>query len=66
MKSILGCTTIGFILLSEAPTAAPVIAASETGVSIILFLPNFLSKSFIVFPTYHGLHNPCPITKTSG
>ena len=49
----------------EAPIVAPVTASSETGVSITRDLPNFLSKSFIVSPTYHGDHSPWPITKNS-
>ena len=42
-----------------APKTAPVTAAdSATGVSI-RSLPYFLSKSFIVLPTYQGLQTPC-------
>ena len=57
---------IGLIFANDAPTAAPVHADSETGVSMTLSLPNFLSKFVIEFPTYQGLQSPCPITKTSG
>ena len=54
-----------FIPANEAPIAAPVVADSETGVSITRSLPNFLSRSVIELPTYHGLHKPCPITNVS-
>jgi pyruvate dehydrogenase E1 component beta subunit len=39
---------------------------AHPGVSITRSIPNFLSKSVMEFPTYQGLHNPCPITNTSG
>jgi len=55
------CTIIAHAGQSS-PTAAPVQADSDTGVSITLCAPNFLSKSVMELPTYQGLHNPCPIT----
>ena len=45
MKSILGCTIIGRKPVSAAPKAAPVVAFSATGESIILcFFPVDLAR----------------------
>ena len=49
-----------------APMAAPVQAASDTGVSRTRCLPNSWSRFVIELPTYHGLHRPWPIVKTLG
>ena len=47
-----------------APMPAPVIAFSETGVSITRSSPYFSNNPLQVFPTYQGLLTPCPIKKT--
>ena len=47
-----------------APTAAPVTAFSETGVSITRDGVNLSMRLMQLFPTYHGLVTPCPMTMT--
>ena len=66
MKSIRGWITTTRIPASAAPMAAPVVALSDTGESMTRSRPNSRSRSFMLLPTYHGLHTPCPIAKTSG
>ena len=40
----------------------------RNNLEVLIYEPfyNFLSKSVIEFPTYHGLHKPWPITNVSG
>jgi hypothetical protein len=43
---------------AAAPTAAPVTAFSDTGVSITRLSPNLSNRPWAVFPTYQGLLTP--------
>src|SRR3989338_5379790 len=66
MKSMRGWTTIAFMPTIAAPTAAPVMAFSETGGSITRCSPKREIRSLHLLPTYHGLFTPCPIRNTDG
>ena len=55
MKSIRGWIVTGRMPAIAAPIAMPVVAFSETGVSMTRSVPNFFSSSTMLLPTYHGL-----------
>ena len=55
MKSIRGWMVTGRMPAIAAPIAMPVVAFSETGVSMTRSVPNFFSSSTMLLPTYHGL-----------
>ena len=62
-KSFRACTSIGWKPPSAAPTAAPVSAASDSGVSNTRWLPNSRHAPRVVPKMPFGSSTPTPITK---